>query len=351
MKPVEHDLYLEGVLAELAARAPAFAGRDPAVSVYFGGGTPGLWRPDCIAAVIEAVERRLGLGADAEITVECNPGEVTAGHLLGLSAAGVNRVSLGVQSFDDGWLRALGRDHDGAAGQRAIEALGAARIARFSVDLIHGMAGQTVAAACAEAERAIALGARHVSTYQLTVEPRTAFGARARRGERLLSDEDRLLEMYTALRATLRSGGLVPYEISSAAAPGHEAVHNQLYWTDGEYLALGVGAHGYRHLPDGGAVRWSNPPKIERWHAAAVAGAPLDAETIPISPAERLEERVMCGLRMDRGVAIDPALEARFGVRARALEADGLLSCAEGRWAATPAGRAVLDSLVLELVS
>lgn len=351
VKAVEHDLYRDGVLAELAVRARDFADRPPAVSVYFGGGTPGLWRPDCIAAVIEGVEARLGLAADAEITVECNPGEVTATHLFGLRAAGVNRISLGVQSFDDALLTRLGRDHDGAAGRRAIEAIQRAGIPRFSVDLMHGMTGQTVAHACGEVETALALGARHISTYQLTIEPQTAFGARARRGEALLSDDERLLAMFERIRATLRAGGVIPYEISSAAAPGHEAVHNRLYWTDGEYLALGVGAHGYRHTPDGGAVRWSNPPQIPAWHAAAVAGAPIDAEHTLIDADERLADRVMCGLRMDAGIAVDAVLAARFGAAAQGLIAAGLLCAERGRWTATTRGRAVLDRVILTLLS
>lgn len=351
VKPVEHGRYRDGVLAELAARAPRFAGRPPAVSVYFGGGTPGLWAPDCIAQVIEAVDARLGLAGEAEITIEANPGEVTAAHLVGWRAAGVNRISLGVQSFDDRWLTVLGRDHGAAGGRAAVEAIARSGLPRFSVDLIHGMAGQTVAEARDDVQIALDLGARHVSTYQLTVEPQTAFGARARRGERLLGDEARLLAMYRAIRATLRAGGLIPYEVSSAAAPGHAAVHNQLYWSDGEYLALGVGAHGYRHLPGGRAFRWHNPPQIDRWHAAAIAGAPLDLEPVEVEADERIEERLMCGLRRDIGVEVSAEMQARFGARALRLEAAGLLAITAGRWAATDRGRMLLDTLIGALLT
>lgn len=350
VKSVEHDAYLEGVLAELRTRAADFEGRA-IVSVYFGGGTPGLWRPDCVGAVVDAIAARLDLQADAEVTVECNPGEVDAAHLLGLRAAGVNRVSLGCQSFDDARLLRLGRLHDAAASAAAVEMIHRVGFRRFSVDVMHGLHGQSVDAACADVQRALDLGARHISTYQLTIEPQTAFGARARRGEALLVDEDALLAMFTRVRATLIAGGVTPYEVSSAAAPGHQAVHNQLYWTDAEYLALGVGAHGYRHLPGGRGLRWSNPVGIPAWRAAALAGAPAEAERRIVDADERLEDRVMCGLRRDVGVAVDGAIEARFGQAARTLAARGLIRVDAGRWAATDRGRLMLDRVVLELVS
>lgn len=351
VKSVEHERYRDGVLQELALRAVDFEGRAPAVSLYFGGGTPGLWRPDCLGAIVDAVQARLGLAANAEVTVECNPGEVDSAWLVGARAAGVNRISLGCQSFETRWLSALGRTHDGAASAAAIETLQRAGFSRFNVDVIHGMTGQSVDEACVDVRRAISLGAQHVSTYQLTVEPQTAFGARAMRGERLLVDEEALLAMYTAVRATLRDGGLSPYEVSNAAAPGHRAVHNQLYWTDGEYLALGVGAHGYRHLPDGGAIRWSNPPQIKAWLAALAAGKAHDATWDRVAPADRLADRILCGLRMDAGVRIDAAISARFGEAARRLARDGLLRCTPTHWAATDRGRLLLDHLTTRLLT
>jgi oxygen-independent coproporphyrinogen-3 oxidase len=310
-----------------------------------------LWRPDCLAAVVDAVQQRLGLASDAEVTVECNPGEVDSAWLVGARAAGVNRISLGCQSFDARWLAILGRTHDAATSASAVEALHRAGFSRFSIDVMHGMAGQTVEAACADVQRAIDLGARHVSTYQLTIESQTAFGARARRGERLLGDEEALLAMFTGVRETLRAGGLTPYEVSSAAAPGHRAVHNQLYWTDGEYLALGVGAHGYRHTSDGGALRWSNPPKIETWLAGLAGGSAQHASVDRVDADDRLADRVMCGLRMDDGVAIDASIQARFGAAAERLARDGLLTCTSRRWAATDRGRLLLDHLTLRLLT
>ena len=321
------------------------------VSIYFGGGTPGLWRPDCIGAVIDAIGRRFTVRADAEVTVECNPGEVDSAHLFGLRAAGVNRISLGCQSFDDGWLTTLGRTHDAAASAQAIDAIQRVGFTRFSVDVMHGMQGQSIDAACADVQRALDLGAQHVSTYQLTIEPRTAFGSRARRGETLLVDEDALLAMFTCVRDTLRAGGVPPYEVSSAAAPGHEAVHNRLYWTDAEYLALGVGAHGYRHTAGEQGVRWSNPAGIPGWHAAAIAGTPRDAEHRIVDADERLEDRVMCGLRLDAGIEVDAAIDARFGRAARVLAGRDLMTIDAGRWAATDRGRLMLDRVVLELIS
>lgn len=347
---VPHAEYRAAVIAELAARADDFAGRPPAVSLYFGGGTPGMWPAGHIGAVIEAVDARLGLAAGAEITVECNPEDVTVEMARALRAAGANRISLGVQSFDDALLRRLGRAHTGDGARAAVDALRRAGLEDVNVDLMHGERAQSLAAALADVQAAVALAPTHVSTYQLTIEEKTAFGARARRGEALLVDDGRLLAMYGAIRAALRDGGIEPYEISNAARPGREAVHNTLYWTDGEYLGLGAGAHGFVHRGAGGA-RWENARHAGRYMRAALDDAPAEASREAISPDDRLDDRVMCGLRLDRGLPVDAALEARFGATARRLAGEGLLTGLPDRWRVTERGRAILDRVVLELLS
>jgi len=302
-REIPHARYRDAVLAELAVRAEDCPGRPPAVSLYFGGGTPGLWPAEHIAAVIDGVERRLGLDAGAEITVECNPEDITARTAPSLRAAGVNRISLGVQSFDDALLLRLGRKHTGDGARRAVDALRAGGLDDINIDLMHGERGLPLVGVLADVHAAVALAPTHVSTYQLTIEPKTPFGARARRGEALLVDDTRLALMYGAVRAALRDGGLEPYEISNAARPGREARHNSLYWTDGEYMALGAGAHGYAHRGAGGE-RWENTRHAGRYMQAALAGAPGETFRDVLDAADRLEDRALCGLRLDRGLAV-----------------------------------------------
>ncbi|MCB9547902.1 MAG: radical SAM family heme chaperone HemW [Myxococcales bacterium] len=350
VRPVEHERYRDGVLAELAARAPAFAGRDPALSVYFGGGTPGLWSPAAVGAVVDGVARTLGLAADAEITVECNPEDVTLPQMAGLRAAGVNRISLGTQSFDDGLLAFLGRQHDAATNRRAVAAVQAAGFTRLSLDLMYGARDQPIAAAVADVRAAAALGPTHLSAYQLTVESGTPFGARERRGEELLGPEERLADAFEAVRAAAREEGIFPYEISNFARPGEEAVHNSLYWTHAEYLALGAGAHGFRKVPGGGGVRWENARALGAWFAGVFAGAPAESQSEALDAATLAEDRVMTGLRLDRGLAVDADLAARFGAAADRLAAQGLLAVSPGLWRVTDRGRLLLNRVVVSLL-
>ncbi len=350
VKAPPHEAYRDAVLAELAARAPDFATRPPAGSLYFGGGTPGLWRPDCVGAIVEAVERSLGLSPEAEITLEFNPEDTSRSQLQALRVLGVNRLSLGLQSFDDALLQHLGRAHCAADNHAAMEAARAAGFENLSVDLIWGAAGQSVAGVLADAAHMLALQPEHISTYELTVEEKTSFGARARRGEVLSAPEGLRASMYESLRGALRAGGVLPYEISNAARPGREAVHNRLYWTGGEYLALGAGAHGFRRLGAGGE-RWANERHAGRWMRAALAGRPaetfreaLDAETIQW-------ERLFCGLRLDAGLEVDAAMTETYGPAARRLAARGSLEIEGDTWRASPSGRLLLDSLLVELSS
>ena len=386
VRPVEHERYRDGVLAELAVRSTDFAGRRPALSVYFGGGTPGLWRPDCIEAVIEGVRQHLGLAQAAEravakqsepakepasvaerrgnplgsltfsaaeaaeITVECNPEDVTREHLAGLRAAGVTRISLGTQSFDDAQLVRLGRQHDAATNRRAVEAVHAVGFPGLSLDLIYGGFGQSRAQALADVAAAAALAPTHLSAYQLTIESGTPFGARAARGEALTGPDDDLADLFEAVREAAGAAGYLPYEISNFARPGHEAVHNSLYWTFAEYVALGAGAHGFRKRSDGTAVRWENARPLARYLAGALAGTPAEQSSDVIDADTLLEERLFTGLRLEAGLPIDGALEARFGAAARRQAEAGLLVCSPTHWRTTPRGRLLLNRVVLAMV-
>ena len=381
--------YREAVLAELAVRAEDFAGRPPAVSLYFGGGTPALWDPRDLHAVIDAVAARVGLQADAEITVEANPGEVDAARLLDLRRAGVNRLSLGTQSFDAGVLQRLGRRNTPDDNRRCIDSARAAGFDNLSLDLIQAVVGQTVEGALADVAAVLSFSPEHVSTYELTIHPQTPFGARAARGEVLTAEEDTQIAVYEATRAALRSGGVVPYEISNAARPGFEAVHNGLYWRMAEYLALGAGAHGFRRLGAGpgegqgrgqGGVpgarpgaglgeghdaagdtageRWENERHAGRYMEAALAGRPRTRFIETLTAADLLNERALTGLRLDAGLAVEPALQAAFGVAAQRLANRGLLSIQRpgpestfSRWRLTDRGRLLLNQVVADLTA
>lgn len=348
-EPVPDAAWRDAVLAELAARAPDFAGRAPAVSLYFGGGTPGLWSTASVGAVIDAVAARIGLAADAEITVEHNPGAADGPGLRGLRAAGVNRLSLGTQSFDDTLLAWLGRIHRAAESDAAIDAARAAGFEDLSLDLIQGAAGQSPARALADVAAVIARRPTHISTYQLTIAPETAFGARAAAGEEMLAPEDDQIAIFEGTRAALREAGYEPYEVSNAALPGREAVHNTLYWTGGEYLGLGAGAHGFRRIGAGGE-RYENERDPAQYLAAAGAGRATGAREV-VDALALAEERLLTGLRLDRGVAVDADLEARFGEAAARLAARGWLRVDGGRWRATDRGRLLLDRLLGDLIA
>ena len=236
--PLPEADYLAALRADLGAEVLR---HDPLpfASVFFGGGTPSLMAPATIGAVLERVDALGLLAADAEITLEANPGTFDAARFAGYRAAGVNRLSIGVQSFDDATLHALGRIHDGGAARTAVSA--AARLFdTFNVDLMHGSPGQNRQAAVDDLEHALALGAPHLSWYQLTIERNTAFW----RSPPELPDEDTLEAIEQAGFDRLAQAGLARYEVSAFARPGHASRHNLNYWRFGDYLGIGAGAHG-----------------------------------------------------------------------------------------------------------
>ena len=347
-------------MSELTARAAALEEPRPLVSVYLGGGTPGLWSTRAVAEWLKAADSCLGVRAGAEVTLEANPGELTPQLAREWAAAGVRRLSLGAQSLNADRLRQLGRLHSPDDVRRAVGWARAAGIERVSVDLIHGLEGQGAEGALSDLEEALALDPEHISLYQLTVEPRTSFGARARRGERLVEPDDALASTYEALAARLSAAGLPLYEVSNAARPGHEAVHNSLYWRMGRYLGVGAGAHG---LLWGGeergarGARWQNERHPGRYIAAALSGdlSRVEEERDALDAEELCDERLLVGLRLFEGVVVTPLLRERVGDRARRQVEAGLLEEVAGaggevRWRATPRGRLLLDHLTWRLL-
>ena len=262
--------YVDALIAELRTYTtdPAWRGR-PAATVYLGGGTPSLLAPETVGRFVDAVAGSCGLVRDAEVTLEANPGTLTRDRLAGYRAAGVNRLSLGAQTFAASRLRTLGRDHIPADVPAAVEAARAAGIENVSLDLISGVPGSTLEDWRHDVSAALALAPTHVSAYALTWEERTPFDAWRRSGRLVPLDEDVEAAMADATDEMLTAAGFARYEISSWARPGFESRHNCTYWDGGDYLGLGAGAHGFSRTPAPGR-RWANVRLPDAW-AAAVA--------------------------------------------------------------------------------
>ncbi|HWA77756.1 MAG TPA: radical SAM family heme chaperone HemW [Polyangiaceae bacterium] len=305
---IPHAQYADAVLAELSARAPDLSSL-PLRSVFFGGGTPSLWDTRELGRVLSAILARFPHHREPEITVECNPSSFDARVAAGLRAAGVNRISLGVQSLNAQRLAFLGRLHDADG---AFAALGAARAAGFpevSADLIFGVAGESAAEAAHEVAAIAEAGVTHLSAYALTIEPGTQFGELARRGRLPLLGEDAVAESFRVVEQTLEARGFEHYEISNYARPGSQARHNLGYWRGLPYLGLGTGAWGTIPLGER-RVRYRNTPAVERYLAWANEPGPstLDAPNAfvsaveELSPEVALSEQLMLGLRLSEGL-------------------------------------------------
>jgi oxygen-independent coproporphyrinogen-3 oxidase len=315
---IPHDAYADAVVRELEARSSWFqaAGQAPDLrSVYFGGGTPGLWRPDALGRVLAAVERGFP-GARPpsawEITVEVNPGEVGPAHLQALRALGVNRLSIGAQSFDDDELARLGRNHAAAAIPRAFADARAAGFANLTMDLMFAIPGQTSESWRRSLDALIALAPDHASAYSLTIERGTRFSNDVRAGRLDAPDDERAAEMFRTGQAALAAAGYAQYEISSHARPDRRAVHNQLYWTQGAYLGVGASAASFRPLADGTGWRFSNPRGTDAYLRAAATGGPRPAKVEKRSAADLENEALWLALRTCDGVD-RPAHRRRFG--------------------------------------
>jgi oxygen-independent coproporphyrinogen-3 oxidase len=325
-------------------------------SVFFGGGTPSLMSPETVAVLLDRVRDRWALAADAEITLEANPNSVDAERFRGFAAAGVNRLSLGIQALDPGALRFLGRSHDRPQAIAAIEQ--AQRFfARFSFDLIYARPGQTRAAWQRELDEALALAGDHLSLYQLTIEPGTVFAALAARGDRLTADEETAAALFETTQDRLAAHGMPAYEISNHARPGAECRHNLAYWRYRDYVGIGPGAHG-RLTSAGGTAATRQRRAPEGWLAAVEAvGSGLE-ETTELDRDTVVDEMLMMGLRLAEGVArarLEPVagetVEARFGAALPRLVAGGFLQLDETRLVATAAGRQRLDAVLAALLA
>jgi oxygen-independent coproporphyrinogen-3 oxidase len=339
------------IQADLRAQA-AQLGRRRLVSIFFGGGTPSLMEPAATAAIIETARAVFESAADLEVTLEANPTDAEAGRFAGFGAAGVNRLSLGVQSLDDAALAFLGRNHDAVAARRAA-AVAREVFQRLSLDLIYALPGQTEAAWRRDLGAALALGPEHVSAYQLTLEPGTAFDRAVARGRWSPPAPELAAQLYEATNETLSAAGFEAYEVSNhARSPAARSRHNLIYWRGGDYLGVGPGAHG--RVTDARGVRWAalTPRRIADYVALVETRGGGLSERSALTPREAALERLLMGLRSIEGV--ERGELAPLGLDDATIErlvAAGLLETPGARIVATKQGRALLDRLTLDLAA
>lgn len=331
---------------ELLAGLP-WAGRVRLATVFLGGGTPSLLAADELAGVLDGLRRRFAVAADAEVTVECNPESVTRAKLEGYRAAGVNRLSLGVQSLDDAILPRLGRLHDARGARAAFEAAREAAFSNVSVDVMYGLPGLDVAGWARAVETVLDWQPEHLSAYGLTLDSGSLWGAAGVEG---LPPEQTQIDQYWALARAAAARDFEHYEISNYARPGFRSQHNQIYWRAAEYLAAGPGACGYV-----GRVRYANTKATPRWCETLEEGALPVASHEELTPRQRLAERLILGLRLADGVPstwLDERLAGDAPLRRRvgAWQAQNLLASANGRARLTEAGFLLSDGLFVELL-
>ena len=345
------ERYVHALLADLELEAARAEGRE-LISVFLGGGTPSLFSPAEIERLLDGVRRHLALADDAEITMEANPGTVECGDPAGYRAAGINRLSIGAQSFSPDALRALGRIHTVTDIRQAMRAARHAGFDNINLDLMYGLPGQGVAAAVDDIELAAALEPEHVSWYQLTLEPNTVFYERP---PSELPDDEQAWEMQMRGQERLAGLGFEQYEVSAYARNGRRSVHNLNYWLFGDYLAVGAGAHG-KISNTAGIWRYAKPANPRQYMEQAERGD-LAPEMRPVTTAERLFEFMLNAVRLTDGFA-EALFETRTGVPAETLRQrlrtsidKGLVVSREQNvWQVTPLGRRFLNDLQAEFL-
>lgn len=341
---VDQDAWRKALLADLAHEARLLPGRRLG-SIFFGGGTPSLMPPETVAAVIAAACDAWAPVDGVEVTLEANPSSVEAARFADLAAAGVNRVSLGLQALDDAALRFLGRAHGVDEGLAAL-ATAQRHFGRVSFDLIYARPGQRLADWEAELARALSFGTEHLSLYQLTIEPGTRFATLAAKGELTIPDEDAAADLWEATQALTLAAEMPLYEVSNHARPGAESRHNLAYWRYTDYAGIGPGAHGRRT-----GMATLRHKKPENWLAAVARNGSGLQEEGELTPAQRATEALVMGLRLAEGVDltridaghIDDAAVAR-------LQGHGLIEGTPGRLRVTASGMPVLEAILREVV-
>jgi len=346
---IDQDEWRDALLTDLAYEAGLLPGRK-LTSIFFGGGTPSLMDPATVSAVIGAAQERWQAADDLEITLEANPNSVEAARFADLAAAGVNRLSLGLQSFDDASLAFLNRAHSSEEGQKALD-IAQAHFPRVSFDLIYALPGETEAGWSSTLDRALAKGTSHLSLYQLTIEPGTRFASMVAKHEFEPLDGDEAATLYELTAERTANAGISAYEISNYARVGQESRHNLTYWRYGDYAGVGPGAHGRRL-----GKRTVRHRKPENFLSGLRRNGHGLVEEEPLSATEAADEALVMGLRLSEG--IDPqALEQRFGgplIDSEAVDrlvATGHLERKGSRLRTTPAGRLLLDRVLAEIAA
>ena len=352
---IDHARWAKALLRELDHFADE-TGPRPLTSIFFGGGTPSLMAPATCAALIERAAARFGHAPGIEITLEANPTSVEAERLGSFRAAGVNRVSLGVQALDDEALRFLGRGHSAAEALAAVE-LAARIFPRFSFDLIYARPGQSPGAWRAELDRALGHAGGHLSLYQLTIEPGTRFHALHQGGALVLPPDELQADLYEVTQERLARAGLPDYEISNHARPGEECRHNLVYWRAGDWVGIGPGAHG-RLTIDGRRVASETARMPRAWLEQVERLGHAERPRQELSREVQLEELLLMGLRLAEGIEIArlealggrPLEQALDRTALRQLAAEGLIEIRAGRLRASSTGRQCLNALLLALL-
>jgi len=345
----DQDQWRDALLADLAYEASLLP-RRTVTSIFFGGGTPSLMEPATVSAIIGAAREHWQSSDDLEITLEANPNSVEAARFADLAAAGVNRLSLGLQSFDDASLAFLGRAHSSDEGQRALD-IAQAHFPRVSFDLIYALPGETQASWSSTLDRALAKGTSHLSLYQLTIEPGTRFASMVAKHEFEPLDGNEAATLYELTTERTAEAAMPAYEISNYARAGQESRHNLTYWRYGDYAGVGPGAHGRRL-----GKRTVRHRKPENFLSGLRRNGHGLVEEEVLSVGEAADEALVMGLRLSEG--IDPqALEQRFGTKLVDCEAvDRLIATGhlerDGRCLrTTPAGRLLLDRVLAEIAA
>ncbi|MBO9670155.1 MAG: coproporphyrinogen III oxidase [Sphingobium sp.] len=349
---VDQAQWRAALLADLRHEASLTAGRTLG-SIFFGGGTPSLMEPATVAALIDAASQHWTLAGDIEITMEAHPNSAEAARFADVAAAGVNRLSLGLQALDDRALHFLGRAHDVREGLAALDAAQRA-VERVSIDLIYARPDQGAADWEAELALALSFGTEHLSLYQLTIEPGTRFETDVRLGAMTPADPDHAASLYELTQDMTEAAGRPAYEVSNHAAPGAESRHNLAYWRYADYAGVGPGAHGRR-----GALATTRHKKPENWLAALDRNGHGLQEERPLPPRERAGEALMMGLRLAEGVDL-AGIAARTGVAhdtlvdeaaVAQLASHDLVARHGSRLAVTPQGMLLLDGILGEIVA
>lgn len=348
---VDMEAWRAALLSDMAYEA-AQTGPRTLGSIFFGGGTPSLMPPALVEALIAAAGRHWAFADDIEITLEANPNSVEVARFADLAHAGVNRVSLGIQSFEREALRFLGRAHDVAEAHAALD-VAQSHFARVSFDLIYALPGQSLAHWQAQLEAALARQTSHLSLYQLTIEPGTRFETLVRQGDFTPLDADHAADLYELTQDLTTQAGIPAYEVSNHARSGQESRHNLAYWRYLDYVGIGPGAHGRR-----GNSATQRHKKPENWLAAVARNGHGAQSETSLAPSEQACEALMMGLRLAEGIDI-AKLAARLGLDERAmldtaavaqLAGHGLLRADGPRLAVTPAGMLLLDAILPQIV-